>query len=95
MAIRHVAQRFCRDTQKIPVFPDSKAALYCIINDKEGSGQGFTRMVYMWERDLLKKNSTVEIIYRWLVTGHRGVPGNEAAHHWTKQRAWCKPLVKA
>jgi ribonuclease HI len=36
MAIRHAAQRFGTDTQKITVFTDSQAALHRIENDKEG-----------------------------------------------------------
>jgi hypothetical protein len=43
-------------------------------------------MVYRWERDLLKRNPTIEIIYR-SAPGHRGVHGNEAADHWAKQGA--------
>jgi hypothetical protein len=61
MAIRHATQRFGTDTQKITVFKDSQAALHRIKNDKEGSGQAFTRMVYRWERGLLKKNPTIGI----------------------------------
>jgi hypothetical protein len=45
------------------------------------------RMIYRWERDLLKKNPTIKVIYKWVVPGHRCVPGNEAADHWAKQGA--------
>jgi hypothetical protein len=65
MAIRHIMQRFGRDTQKIPVLTDSKAALSCIKNGKEDPGQGFTRNVYRWERDLLKKHPSIQIGGTW------------------------------
>jgi ribonuclease HI len=85
MAIRHAAQRFGTDTQKITVFTDSQAALHRIKNGKEGPGQAFTRVVYRWKRDFLKKNPTIETIYRWYRAS--GVPRNEAADHWAKQGA--------
>jgi ribonuclease HI len=64
VAIRHAAQRFGTDTQRITVFTDSQAVLHRIKNEKEGPVQAFTRMVYRWERDLLKRNPTIEIIYK-------------------------------
>jgi ribonuclease HI len=67
MAVRHAAQIFCTDTQKIMVFTDSQAALRYIKNDKEDQEKPL-RSIGGW--DLLKKNPTIKIIYRW-VPGHR------------------------
>jgi hypothetical protein len=54
MVIRHAAQRFGTDTQKITVFTDSQAALRRIKNDKKGPGQALREWSIGWERVLLK-----------------------------------------
>jgi hypothetical protein len=46
MAIKHAAQRFGIDAQKITVFTDTQDALHRIKNDKEGPGKAFARIAY-------------------------------------------------